>query len=60
MKVEYKKTSIQIIPENGQDEIYLEAVLDLHKNGNRAIAERIGVMGFDYEWVYLEIKKSNR
>jgi len=57
MKVEYKKNSIDIIPENAKDEVYLESVLNLHENGDQAIAERIAPMGLDHAWAYLQIRK---
>jgi hypothetical protein len=57
MKVTYRKSDIQIIPENDQDEVYLESVLNLHKKGDRAIAERIAPLSLDHAWAYLIIKK---
>ncbi len=57
MKVEYKNHSIDIIPEDAKDEVYLESVLALHKNGDTAIAERIAPMGLDQAWAYLKIRK---
>lgn len=60
MRVEYKKTSIQIIPENDQDEVYLERVLNLRKKGDKAIVERIAPFDLDHAWAYLEIKKTEK
>lgn len=57
MKVEYRKNSINHIPENDQDEVYLESVLDLHKKGDTAIAERVAPMGLDHAWAYLKIRR---
>ena len=58
MKVEFKKQSIEIIPQNDQDEVYLESVLNLHKKGDKAVAIRVAPMSLDHAWAYLEIKKS--
>lgn len=57
MKISYLKNSVEIIPEDDQDEIYLETVLGLHKKGDTAIAVRIAPMGLDHAWAYVEIKK---
>ena len=57
MKTTYMKDSIQIIPENDQDEVYLESVLNLYKKGDRAIAERVAPYSLDHSWAYLKIKK---
>ena len=56
MKVEYRKLSIVIIPENDQDEVYLESVLGLKKKGDVATATRVAVIGLDLAWAYVEIK----
>ena len=42
MEVKYMKRSIQIIPENKFDEVYLESALGLRKRGDWAKAERVG------------------
>jgi len=57
MKVEYGIHCIRIIPENDQDQVYLEAVLGLLKKGDRAIAERIAVIGLDTALAYVAVKK---
>ena len=56
MKVEYRKLSIVIIPENDQDEVYLESVLGLKKKGDVATATRVATIGLDMEWDYVKIK----
>jgi len=57
MKIEYGKYCIRIIPENEQDQVYLESVLGLFKKGDKAIAERIAVSGIDTAWAYVAVKK---
>ncbi len=57
MKVEYRNHSIDIVPENAKDEVYLESVLDLHEKGDQAIAERVAPMGLNHAWAYLKIRK---
>jgi hypothetical protein len=58
MRVEYRKESIEIIPEGDLDEVYLESVLCLHKKGDKAVATRMAPMGLDHAWAYLDIRKS--
>lgn len=57
MQVKYLKYSIQIIPENPADEVYLEAVLDTKKAGDCCEAKRIPPMGLDHAWAYLDVRK---
>ena len=57
MKVEYGIHCIRIIPENNQDHVYLEAFLGLLKKGDKAIAERVAVIGLDAALAYVEVKK---
>ena len=45
MEVKYMKRSIQIIPENKFDEVYLESALGLRKRGDWAKAERVLLVG---------------
>ena len=67
MEVKYMKRSIQIIPENKLDEVYLESALGLHKRGDWAKAERVLPMGSGPARVYfaspdpfyVEIKKES-
>jgi len=59
MKVDYRKYSIEIIPENDQDEVYLESVTKLKTKGQRCIAERVAAMGMDNVWAYLRIKAAS-
>jgi len=56
MKFEIKKTSIRIIPENEEDEVYLESVLRLRKTGDCATVVRIAPYGLDSAWAYAEVK----
>jgi len=56
MRMILTKTSIQIVPENDQDEAYLEAILKLHNAGDKADAVRVPPMGLEYSWAYLEIR----
>jgi len=60
MKFEIGKTSIKIIPENAEDEIYLESVLRLRKKGDLAIVERIAPFSLDHAWAYAEVKGGMR
>jgi hypothetical protein len=60
MKMILGKTSIEIIPDTEQDEVYLEAILGLHKAGDKADAIRIPPMGLEYSWAYLEIRKRTK
>ena len=60
MKVKFGRLAIEIIPENPQDEIYLESLLNLHKKGDQAIAERVSLFGLDHTWAYLEIKRARK
>ena len=57
MRMVLGKVSIEIIPENDQDEVYLESILGLQKAGEKADAIRIPPMGLEYSWAYLEIRK---
>ena len=52
MEVKYMKRSIQIIPENKLDEVYLESALGLRKRGDWAKAERVLPMGLGPARVY--------
>jgi hypothetical protein len=36
MKINFRKYSIEIVPESDVDEIYLESVLELKKKGDKA------------------------
>ena len=56
MRIKYLKTSIQIIPECDQDEVYLESVLNIKKKDDIAEAKRVSPFGLDLTWAYLEIK----
>ena len=55
MKMELKRKSIQIIPETEQDEVYLEEVLGLYRDGDSAKAVRVGQD--DETWAFLEVKR---
>ena len=57
MRVEYKQSSIQIIPDSDMDKVYLEAITGLKHKGESCKAERVAVIGLDHAWAYLEIKK---
>jgi hypothetical protein len=56
MRVLYKKYSIQIVPENDADEVYLETVCNTKIGGDVCLAKRVDAMGL-HAWAYLEIKK---
>lgn len=60
MQMRLGKTSIEIIPDNDQDELYLESLLGLDKAGDKADAIRIPPMGLEYSWAYLEIRKRTK
>lgn len=57
MRVKYLKTSIQIIPENDADEVYLETVLNLKSTAHWARTTRVSAAGMPSIWAYAEIKK---
>jgi hypothetical protein len=59
MKVEYRKYSIVIIPENEADEVYLETVLGLNSIEDTAIVRRISPINMEHAWAYAELKKTN-
>ena len=67
MEVKYTKRSVQIIPENKFDEVYLESALGLRKRGDWTKAERVLPMGSGPARVYfaspdpfyVEIKKES-
>jgi len=67
VEVKYMKKSIQIIPENKFDEVYLESALGLRKRGDWAKAERVLPTGSGPARVYfasldpfyVEIKKES-
>jgi len=59
MRMILEKECIQIIPEDEQDEVYLEAVLNLRKEHDKAIAVRVAPYGLHGAWAYLEIKKED-
>ena len=52
MEVKYMKRSIQIIPENKLDEVYLESALGLRKRGDWAKAERVLLVGLGPARIY--------
>ena len=57
MKIEFRRSSIQIIPQTDQDEVYLEAVTGLKKEGEECIAKRVAPHGLSHAWAYLEVKQ---
>lgn len=59
MKFEIGKTSIKIIPQDAEDEVYLESVLKLRKTGDQATVKRIAPYNFDSAWAYAEIRPSS-
>lgn len=57
MTVKYHNYAIHIIPDNAQDEVYLETVLGLKNKDDKAIAKRIAPMGLAHSWAYVELRK---
>ena len=58
MKIELEKYCVRIIPENVQDEIYLETVLGLKLESSEAIVKRVNAYGLDC-WAHAKIEKAN-
>ena len=58
MKIEVEHDSLKIIPENIQDEIWLENVLGLKNTKNRAVCYRENASGLSC-WAYAVVEKAN-
>jgi len=58
MKLNCLKYAIEIIPEDYIEEIYLESVLGLTKEGMEATATRKTHIGMSHTFAYVEIKKA--
>ena len=56
MEMKIERNCIEIIPENEEDEAYLEEVLGLKKDGDVAVAIRRDVYGID-KMAFVEIRK---
>jgi hypothetical protein len=56
MKLKINRYSMEVIPENSQDEAYLEEVLGLKDEKSEAWAIRVNAMGLSC-WAYMEIIK---
>jgi len=57
MKFNITKNSIQIIPQDDEDEVYLESVLNLWKKDDEAIVVRVAPYNLDHSWAYAEVKR---
>ena len=60
MRMVLGKSTIQVVPDNDQDEVYLESVLGLNKAGDKADAVRVPPIGLEYSWAYLEIREREK
>ena len=58
MRVEYNADSIHIIPDTDIEKVYLETILDMHKKGDTATAERISPIRLDMSFAYVKISKT--
>ena len=45
MKMEVKRSRIEIVPENEIDEAYIEEVLGMNREGEQCVGVRVNVMG---------------
>jgi len=58
MRINLHRDSLDVIPDSLTDEVFLEMVLGLKKEGDTVQAKRVAPMGLPLAWAYLEIKKA--
>ena len=55
MRFKVKRYCIEIVPENEQDEAYIEEVLGLRQRGECAVAMRRAPIGLEHALAYVEV-----